>query len=40
MFVEQEEMDAEQRCQDEKKMLEDSLTILNIYKLLKRMTNR
>ena len=40
MFVEQQEMDEELRSQDEKEMLEDSLTVLKIYKLLKRMTNR
>ena len=40
MLIEPEEMDEVQRSQDEKEMFEDSLTVLKIYKLLKRMTNR
>ena len=40
MLVEPEEMEEVQRSQDEKEMFEDSLTVLKIYKLLKRMSNR
>ena len=33
--VDQEEMDEQRMCQDEKELLEDSIEILKIYKLLK-----